>query len=130
MSALGLDYVELLVVPRVIAMVLCLPLLTFLADIMGLLGGGVVLFFTDGIKPVLYMQRLENVTEIQHFNVGIIKSFFFAAAIAIIGCYQGLKVEGSAESVGQRTTLSVVEAIFTVIVLDALFAIYFIRIDY
>ncbi len=130
MSALGLDYVELLVVPRVIAMIICLPMLTFLADIMGLVGGGVVLFIFEGISPVQYFIRLENVTEIQHFNVGIIKSVFFAAAIAIIGCYQGLKVEGSAESVGQRTTLSVVEAIFTVIVLDALFAIYFIQIDY
>lgn len=130
MSALGLDYVELLVVPRVVAMIICLPMLTFLADIMGLLGGGVVLFAFDGISPEQYFTRLENVTEIQHFNVGLIKSVFFAAAIAIIGCYQGLKVEGSAESVGQRTTLSVVQAIFTVIVLDALFAIYFIQIDY
>ncbi len=130
MSALGLDYVELLVVPRVIAMIICLPMLTFLADIMGLIGGGVVLFAFEGISPAQYFIRLENVTEIQHFNVGMIKSVFFAAAIAIIGCYQGLKVEGSAESVGQRTTLSVVEAIFTVIVLDALFAIYFIEIDY
>ncbi len=130
MSALGLDYVELLVLPRVIAMIVCLPMLTFVADIMGLLGGGVVLFLMEGMSPALYFTRLENVTEIQHFNVGMIKSVFFAASIAVIGCYQGMKVEGSAESVGQRTTLSVVEAIFTVIVLDALFAIYFIEIGY
>jgi len=130
MSVLGLDYVELLVVPRVIAMIICLPLLTFVSDIMGLLGGGIVLYALEGMSPALYFTRLENVTEIAHFNVGMIKSVFFAAAISIIGCYQGLKVEGSAESVGQRTTLSVVEAIFTVIVLDALFAIYFIEIGY
>ena len=130
MSVLGLDYVELLVVPRVIAMVICLPMLTFLSDIMGLLGGGIVLYSMEGMSPATYLTRLENVTELRHFNVGMIKSFFFAAAISIIGCYQGLKVEGSAESVGNRTTLSVVEAIFTVIVLDALFAIYFIEIDY
>ena len=130
MSALGLDYVELLVLPRVIAMVVCLPMLTFLADIMGLAGGGLVLYAMEGMSPALYFTRLENVVEIEHFNVGMIKSVFFAAAIAVIGCYQGMKVEGSAESVGQRTTLSVVESIFTVIVLDALFAIYFIEIGY
>lgn len=130
MKALGLDHIELLVLPRVIAMILCLPLLTFLADIMGLLGGGTVLMLMEGMSPGQFYYRLQAVTEIQHFNVGLIKSVFFAASIAIIGCYQGLKVEGSAESVGQRTTLSVVEAIFTVIVLDAAFAIYFIEIDY
>ena len=130
MKALGLDHVELLVLPRVIAMIICLPLLTFLADIMGLVGGGAVLIFLEGMSPAQYFYRLQAVTEIQHFNVGLIKSVFFAASIAIIGCYQGLKVEGSAESVGQRTTLSVVEAIFTVIVLDAVFAIYFIQIGY
>jgi len=130
MKALGLDHVELLVLPRVIAMIICLPMLTFLADIMGLVGGGTVLFLMEGMSPGQYFYRLQAVTQIEHFNVGLIKSFFFAAAIAIIGCYQGLKVEGSAESVGQRTTLSVVEAIFTVIVLDAIFAIYFIEIGY
>lgn len=130
MKALGLDHIELLVLPRVIAMVICLPMLTFLADIMGLLGGGAVLFLMEGMSPGQFYYRLQAVTQIEHFNVGIIKSVFFAAAIAIIGCYQGLKVEGSAESVGQRTTLSVVEAIFTVIVLDAVFAIYFIEIGY
>jgi len=130
MKALGLDHVELLVLPRVIAMIICLPMLTFLADIMGLVGGGAVLIGLEGMSPGQYYYRLQEVTQIQHFNVGLIKSVFFAAAIAVIGCYQGLKVEGSAESVGQRTTLSVVEAIFTVIVLDAAFAIYFIQIDY
>jgi phospholipid/cholesterol/gamma-HCH transport system permease protein len=130
MQTLGLDPVERLVVPRVVALVIALPLLTFIADMMGLFGGGVIAWLALDLTPWHYLARLEAVTELQHFWVGLIKAPFFAFVIAVIGCHQGLMVEGTAESVGRRTTLAVVQAIFLVIVLDALFAIFFIEIGY
>jgi phospholipid/cholesterol/gamma-HCH transport system permease protein len=130
MRALGLEPVELLVLPRVIALLISLPLLTFLADMMGLLGGCMADWATLGLTPTSFINRLFDATAAKHVWVGLIKSPFFAWLIAMIGCYQGFKVTGSAESVGQRTTLSVVQSIFIVIVVDALFAIFFLEIHY
>jgi phospholipid/cholesterol/gamma-HCH transport system permease protein len=130
MRALGLDPIELLVVPRVLALVIVVPLLTVIAMLMGFAGGMLISIFTMDMSPALFLTRLEQVTHIQHFWVGMIKAPFFAFLIALVGCYQGLKVGGSAESLGKHTTTSVVESIFIVIVLDALFAIFFITIDY
>ena len=130
MRALALDPVELLVLPRVIALVVSLPILTFLADLAGLLGGGLVIWWALGMQPEALMSRFTEVTVIDHFWVGMIKAPFFAYLIALIGCYQGFAVTGSAESVGQKTTTSVVQSIFTVIVVDALFAMFFLEIEY
>lgn len=130
MRTLGMDPIAVLVAPRVIALVLMLPVLTFIADIMGLLGGGVVTYFALDISPQIYLQRVDVAVASNTFFVGLIKAPFLAIAIAVIGCLEGMRVTGSAESVGERTTSSVVKAIFTVIVLNALFAIFFTAVGY
>ncbi len=130
MRTLGLDPIEVLVAPRVLALVFMLPVLTFLADLMGLLGGGMVALFMLDMSLQTYIQRVDAAVEVSAFMVGLIKAPFMAMAIAVIGCLEGLRVGGSAESVGQRTTSSVVKAIFTVIVLDALFAMFFTAVGY
>ncbi|HUI17835.1 MAG TPA: MlaE family lipid ABC transporter permease subunit [Alphaproteobacteria bacterium] len=130
MVTLGLDPVEVLVLPRTLALVLTLPLLTFYADIMGLLGGCIMSVSTLDLTFSQFLKQLQSAVPIQHFWVGMIKSPVFAFVIAMVGCYEGLNVERSAESVGRLTTKSVVESIFLVIVLDALFSIFFTSINY
>lgn len=125
MRTLGLDPMEVLVVPRVLALVLTLPLLAFFADIVGLLGGGLMAWGGLGISPGQYIERLGSAVPMWSFWVGIIKAPVFAFLIAMVGCFEGLKVEGSAESVGRHTTKAVVESIFLVIVVDAAFSILF-----
>jgi len=122
---LGLDPVEVLVLPRVLALMLTLPLLTFFSDIMGLLGGALMAWVTMDITPFLFFQRLHDAVTIWSFLVGMIKAPVFAALIAMVGCYEGLRVKRDAESVGRLTTRSVVQSIFLVIVADALFSIFF-----
>lgn len=130
MRTLGLDPIEMLVLPRVIAMVLVLPLLVFLGDLFGLIGGAMACFVSlDMSGPAFWGALRENI-EVRHFWVGIIKAPVFAFLISMIGCYQGFLVEGSAESLGGRTTDSVVHSIFAVIVADAFFAIYFMSIEF
>ena len=125
MRTLGLDPMDMLVVPRVLALIVMLPLLTFIADMMGLLGGAMVVWQMQGTSPGIFIVRLKEAADFWTFGVGMIKAPFMALVIAMIGCYSGLKVTGSAESVGLETTRSVVKSIFMVIVLDALFAIFF-----
>jgi phospholipid/cholesterol/gamma-HCH transport system permease protein len=125
MRTLGLDPVEVLVLPRVLALVFMLPILGLVADLAGLIGGALMSWVELGISPGMFRTRLVENTDVQHFLVGIAKAPFFAVIIGIIGCYQGLKVESSAESLGGRTSKSVVMAIFMVIVVDALFSIFF-----
>jgi phospholipid/cholesterol/gamma-HCH transport system permease protein len=127
MRTLGLDPAEVLVLPRVIALIVMMPILGFIAGIMGLTGGGVVVLLTLGMSPEMYIQRLYDALDFWDVFTGVIKAPVFGLLIAVIGCYEGMKVEGSAESVGQRTTASVVEGIFTVIVVDAFFSILFIQ---
>ena len=122
---LGLDPMEILVLPRVLALVLTLPLLVFFADIMGLLGGALVSWLALGISLGQFIERLSDAVPLWSFWVGIIKAPVFAFLIAMVGCYEGFQVEGSAESVGRLTTQAVVEAIFLVIIVDALFSILF-----
>lgn len=122
---LGLDPVDLLVLPRVIALVLMLPLLTFIAMIAGMLGGMSVGAFELDIPPQAYFARMHDTIELRHFLVGIAKAPVFALVIGLIGCLEGLQVKGTAQSVGERTTSSVVQAISLVIVLDAIAAIWF-----
>lgn len=125
MRTLGLDPMEVLVMPRVVALILVLPLLTFYADIMGLLGGAVMATLVLDITFFQFVRQLSEAVTLGTFWVGIIKAPLFAFIIGMIGCYEGLKVSRSAESVGQQTTRAVVEAIFLVIVLDALLSIFF-----
>jgi phospholipid/cholesterol/gamma-HCH transport system permease protein len=122
---LGLDPIELLVLPRVLALILTLPLLGFISDMMGLLGGMVICWIELGMSPNAYISILREAVDGWSFWVGIIKAPVFAFLIGVIGCFEGLRVTGTAESVGQRTTQSVVEGIFTVIIADAFFSIVF-----
>ncbi|MCW2243466.1 MlaE family lipid ABC transporter permease subunit [Azospirillum canadense] len=124
-STLGLDVIELLVVPRALALMISLPLLAFYADIMGLFGGAVMSYATLDITFGQFIRQLHGAVTLPHFLVGLVKAPVFALVIAMVGCYEGLKVSGSAESVGTLTTKSVVESIFLVIVLDAVFSILF-----
>jgi phospholipid/cholesterol/gamma-HCH transport system permease protein len=125
MTTIGLDPVEVLVLPRLGALTVTLPLLTFFANMMGLLGGAVMCNFALGIPLPLFLQQLNQAITGWEFWLGIIKAPFFAAAIALVGCREGLLVSRSAESVGRLTTQSVVKSIFLVIVLDAAFSILF-----
>jgi phospholipid/cholesterol/gamma-HCH transport system permease protein len=125
LKVMGMEPMEVLVVPRLIALVITLPLLTFFSDIMGLLGGAVISQSLLGISPLQYIDRVHHAVTASDLFVGIIKAPIFAFIIAIVGCMHGLRVSGSAESVGQETTRAVVKAIFLVIVLDALFSILF-----
>ncbi|MGA9335617.1 MAG: ABC transporter permease [Rudaea sp.] len=124
-QALGLDPIELLVVPRLLALLLMLPVLTFIAMVAGIIGGGIVGSLSLDITPGMFIARLHEVTEQRHFWVGMLKAPVFAFLIAAVGCLEGFKVEGSAESVGRHTTASVVQSIFLVIVFDAMFAMFF-----
>ncbi|MEM9443580.1 MAG: ABC transporter permease, partial [Pseudomonadota bacterium] len=125
LRTLGLDPIEVLVLPRMIALMIALPLLAFVADILGLVGGGLMAWFVLDITPGQFMTQLESAIVPATFWVGIIKAPVFAFLIALVGCYQGLLVSGSADSVGRHTTSSVVISIFLVIVFDALFSILF-----
>lgn len=122
---LGLDPIDLLVIPRVLALLLMLPLLTFIAMIAGLLGGMTVGAFSLDIPPQAYFARMQEQMELRHFLVGMSKAPVFALIISLIGCLEGLQVQGTAQSVGERTTSSVVQTISLVIVIDAIAAIWF-----
>ena len=127
---LGLDPIELLVLPRVIALVTMLPLLTFLAMMAGLAGGMAVAAGSLGISPEMFVSRLSETLSIRHFWVGLSKAPFFAIVIGLIGCLEGFQVQGTAESVGERTTSSVVQTISLVILIDALAALFFMEMDW
>jgi phospholipid/cholesterol/gamma-HCH transport system permease protein len=122
---LGLDPIEVLVLPRIYALLIAMPLLTFFADIMGLLGGGVMAVLLIDLSPAQFVHQLNQAVSLWSFWVGLIKAPVFGFLIGLVGCYQGLMVTGSAESVGRRTTQAVVEGIFLVIVFDAVFSIFF-----
>ncbi|MFV8801243.1 MlaE family ABC transporter permease [Yersinia sp. LJYL362] len=124
-QTLGLNPVELLVLPRVLALLISLPMLTFIGMICGIFGGMVVCALTLDISPTMFLSIMQNSNGLQHFLVGISKAPIFAFLIAIIGCLEGFKVTGSAESVGVHTTTSVVHSIFVVILLDAVAALFF-----
>ncbi len=127
MSTIGIDPIEILVLPRVAALVITLPMLAFLSDIVGLAGGAIMSYFTLDISFGQFLRQLNGAVGIEQLWIGLVKAPVFAFAIAMVGCYEGLKVSGSAESVGRMTTKSVVESIFLVIVLDAIFSIIFVN---
>ncbi len=121
---LGLDPVELLVLPRVYALLIALPMLTFVAMVSGLVGGMLVSATTLDISPVLFLSRIQDNVGLIHFWVGMAKAPIFAFLIAVIGCLEGFRVQGSAQSVGEHTTSAVVQSIFVVIVVDAIAALF------
>lgn len=127
LEVMGLGPMELLVVPRLIAIIITLPLLTFFADIMGLVGGAILSQFQLHIAPLPYLDRVRLAVDTSDLFVGLIKAPIFAFFIGAVGCMHGLRVRGSAESVGRETTSAVVKAIFLVIIFDALFSILFER---
>lgn len=125
MHTIGLNPMEILVIPRFVGLIIALPILTLLADIFGILGGGILLWSILDLSPSLFIGRLLEAVGPWTFWVGMIKAPVFAAIIAVIGCYEGLQVSGSAESLGKHTTRAVVESIFLIIVFDALFSVFF-----
>ncbi len=129
LRTMGRDPVEVLILPRVIALILALPILTFLGSMAALYGGGLVAWLYGGMSPDIFIARLKEAISLTHFKVGMIKAPFMALVIGIVACAEGLRVKGSAESLGRQTTTSVVKSIFLVIVLDGVFAMFFASID-
>jgi phospholipid/cholesterol/gamma-HCH transport system permease protein len=125
LRTMGFDPIEVLILPRVLALIIGLPILTFLGDITALYGGGLVAQLYGDMQPAAFLARLREVITIDHFIVGMVKAPFMALLIGMVACVEGLAVEGSAESLGQHTTASVVYSIFLVIVLDGVFAVFF-----
>ncbi|MBV9203253.1 MAG: MlaE family lipid ABC transporter permease subunit [Alphaproteobacteria bacterium] len=125
MRTIGLDPVEVLVIPRLFGLMLTLPMLTLCANLLGILGGALMAWGSLGIEPPQFTRQLQSALYPWTFWIGLLKAPFFAFIIALIGCYEGFQVARSAESVGRQTTLSVVEAIFFVIVADAAFSMVF-----
>ncbi len=125
LRTMGFDPVEVLIVPRVLALVVALPILTFFGSMAALYGGGLVAWLYGGMSPEIYIARLREAISVTHFQVGMIKAPFMALVIGVVACSEGLRVKGSAESLGLQTTTSVVKSIFLVIVLDGAFAIFF-----
>lgn len=127
---LGLDPIELLVIPRLVALLVMLPLLTFLAMVSGIVGGMAVSVWSLGMTPEMYFNRLQETMSLTHLWVGLSKAPLFAMVIGLIGCLEGFQVQGTAQSVGERTTSSVVQAISLVILLDAFAALFFLEMDW
>lgn len=125
LSTMGLDPIEVLVLPRVTALVLALPMLTFLGMMAALVGGGLMAITYGDMSLQAFIYRMQDSITTTHFQVGMIKAPFMALAIGVVAAMEGLKVGGSAESLGLRTTASVVKSIFLVIVLDGMFAVFF-----
>src|SRR5476651_1826795 len=125
LSTMGLDPVEVLILPRIVALIFALPILSFIGSMAALYGGGLVAQFYGGMGPQIFIARLHEAVSVTSFEVGIIKAPFMALAIGIVACSEGLRVKGSAESLGRQTTTSVVKSIFLVIVLGGLFAVFF-----
>jgi phospholipid/cholesterol/gamma-HCH transport system permease protein len=125
LRTMGFDPVDVLILPRVVALVIGLPILTFIGSMSALYGGELVAWLYGGMSPEIFVARLKEAISLTHFKVGMIKAPFMAFVIGIVACTEGLKVAGSAESLGLQTTSSVVTSIFLVIVLDGLFAVFF-----
>jgi len=125
LRTMGFDPIEVLILPRILALVIAVPLLTFLGSMAALYGGGLVSWLYGGIQPEIFLSRLREAVSVTTFEVGIIKAPFMALVIGVVACVEGLEVQGSAESLGEQTTNSVVKSIFLVIVMDGVFAMFF-----
>jgi phospholipid/cholesterol/gamma-HCH transport system permease protein len=130
LRVMGLDPVEILIVPRVLALMVGLPMLTLIGDIAALTGGGLTAMLYGGLTLDQFLVRLQAAVGVHHVMVGLIKAPFMALIIGILATIEGFAVEGSAESLGRHVTASVVKSIFMVIVLDGLFAVFFAAIDF
>ncbi len=130
MRVMGLDPVDVLVLPRLLALLIALPLLTFVADLSAIFGGLLVSWFYGNINPDVFLARLQDAIAINTFLVGLIKAPVMALVIGMVAAIEGFQVQGSAESLGRQVTASVVKSIFMVIVIDGLFAMFFAAIDY
>ncbi len=127
MRTLGLDPAMVLFVPRILALLLMLPILGLIANAAGLFGGALMAWIDLGISPEMFRTRLVEGTDVSHAIVGLVKAPVFALIIGVVGCHAGMAVQGTAESLGRMTSNAVVTAIFAVIVADALFSIFFAR---
>lgn len=130
MRVMGVDPFEALVLPRFVALQLTMPLLTFVADLAGLMGGMMVSWLVLDLSPTFFLQRIVDNVGLTHFIVGMIKVPIMAAVVAGIGSRQGMEVGGDVVSLGQRVTASVVHAIFSIILIDAIFALIFMELDF
>ncbi len=122
---MGRDPVEVLILPRVVALVCSLPILAFVGAMAALYGGGMIAWLYGGMSPAIFVARLHDAISITHFEVGMIKAPFMALVIGVVACSEGLQVRAAHQSLGEKTTTSVVKSIFLVIVLDGVFAIFF-----
>lgn len=125
LQTLGIAPMELLVIPKLLALIILMPLLSAFADVLGVVGGMIIAKVSLGVSVTDFLDRFPQAVSLTHYLIGIGKAPIFAAVIAIVGCYQGFQVKGGAEVVGKRVTTSVVQAIFLVIVVDAVFSILF-----
>lgn len=125
LHVIGLSVTEVLVLPRILALMIALPILTFISDISALVGSGLISWAYLDIPPAAFLTQLQAAITVETVVVGLVKAPFMALIVGLIACVEGLKVEGSSESLGRHTTMSVVKAIFLVIVVDGLFAIFF-----
>ena len=125
LRTMGVDPIDVLVLPRVLALVIALPILTFMGSMAALFGGEVVAALYGGMSPAMYLERLRDAVSLNDFKIGMIKAPVMALVIGIVACTEGMRVQGSAESLGLQTSASVVKSIFLVIVLDGVFAIFF-----
>jgi len=130
MRTIGLSPTEVLTLPRVLATALVMPLLAFYASILAITGGGLFSWLSLDIPLITFVQRIQEVVPLTDLWIALIKAPVFGLIIAVTGCYQGMQVEGNSEEVGLRTTKAVVQAIFAVIVLDAIFAVFFTEIGW
>jgi phospholipid/cholesterol/gamma-HCH transport system permease protein len=130
LKVMALDPLEVLIIPRLVALVIALPVLTFLADLAQVGGGLLVSWIYAGLTPAVFVTRLQNAIATETFLVGLIKAPFMAVVIGLIAATEGMEVRGSAESLGRCVTSSVVKSIFMVIVMDGLFAMFFAAVDY
>ncbi|GAB6845093.1 phospholipid/cholesterol/gamma-HCH transport system permease protein [Methylorubrum rhodinum] len=130
LRVMGLDPIEILILPRILALVIGLPILSFLGSLAALAGGGLTASLYGGLTVDGFLSRLQEAVSFHHFAVGLIKAPFMALTIGIIATIEGFAVEGSAESLGRHVTASVVKSIFMVIVLDGLFAVFFAAINF
>lgn len=130
MRTIGVVPVEALVIPRILATVIMMPLLGLYASLVAIIGGGLFCWMTLDMPPATFVQRIREVTPLTDFYVGMVKAPVFGAIIALAGCFQGMRVQGNSEQVGLKTTAAVVQAIFLVIVLDAFFAVFFTEIGW
>lgn len=125
LNTLGLNPMNVLILPRILALIIVMPMLAFVSDIAGLIGGGIMVVFSLDVSPQLYIHRIGEAVTIGSFWVGILKAPFFGVIIGVVSCFEGMRVKGTAESVGECTTRSVVEGIFLVTLADALLSVFF-----